>query len=163
MPRDGSGVYTQPFPDVVEGTTIESAVYNGFVADVSLSQHAAPALRHWSREPRAVINLGGEWRRWSTITTPSVHRRFFHRWRATAAPVTGHAFAICYMTDSADMFLEATDQDDGAAGAQMDPAEEGNVGRRATSELPRQALRRRPTSPTTLWFDTDSGKTHLPQ
>jgi hypothetical protein len=34
MPRDGSGVYTQPFPDVVAGTTIESAKYNGNVNDV---------------------------------------------------------------------------------------------------------------------------------
>jgi len=29
MPRNGSGVYSHPFPDVVEGTTIESAVFNG--------------------------------------------------------------------------------------------------------------------------------------
>jgi hypothetical protein len=34
MPRSGSGVYTQPFPNVVEDTTIESAVYNGFTRDV---------------------------------------------------------------------------------------------------------------------------------
>jgi hypothetical protein len=36
MPRDGSGIYTKPFPDVVDGTTIESAVYNGFTNDVAL-------------------------------------------------------------------------------------------------------------------------------
>jgi hypothetical protein len=36
MPRDGSGIYTQPFPNVVDGTTIESAVYNGFTNDVAL-------------------------------------------------------------------------------------------------------------------------------
>ena len=36
MPRDGSGIYSQPFPDVVEGTTIESAVYNGFTHDVEI-------------------------------------------------------------------------------------------------------------------------------
>ena len=36
MPRDGSNVYTQPFPNVVDGTTIESAVYNGFTNDVAL-------------------------------------------------------------------------------------------------------------------------------
>jgi len=35
MPRDGSGSYTKPFPDVVDGTTIESAVYNGYTNDVS--------------------------------------------------------------------------------------------------------------------------------
>src|SRR6476659_4671843 len=34
MPRNGSGVYSHPFPDVVEGTTIESAVFNGNTSDV---------------------------------------------------------------------------------------------------------------------------------
>ena len=34
MPRSGSGIYTQPFPNVIEDTTIESAVYNGFTRDV---------------------------------------------------------------------------------------------------------------------------------
>ena len=36
MPRDGSRHFSQPFPDVVEGTTIESAVYNGFTNDVEI-------------------------------------------------------------------------------------------------------------------------------
>jgi len=40
MPRDGSGIYTQPFPDVVPTTTIESAVYNGFVNDVETDLNA---------------------------------------------------------------------------------------------------------------------------
>ena len=35
MPRDGSGVYTKPYPSVVSGTTIESLVYNGQVDDVA--------------------------------------------------------------------------------------------------------------------------------
>ena len=35
MPRDGSGVYTKPYPPVVSGTTIESLVYNGQVDDVT--------------------------------------------------------------------------------------------------------------------------------
>jgi hypothetical protein len=35
MPRDGSGIYSQPFPIVEEGTTIESAVYNGYTTDVT--------------------------------------------------------------------------------------------------------------------------------
>jgi Chaperone of endosialidase len=34
MPRSGSGNYTQPFPNVIADTTIESAVYNGFTRDV---------------------------------------------------------------------------------------------------------------------------------
>jgi hypothetical protein len=36
MPRDGSGNYSQPFPPVVDGTTIESTVYNGYTADVTI-------------------------------------------------------------------------------------------------------------------------------
>ncbi|MET0720664.1 MAG: hypothetical protein ABWY64_07495, partial [Tardiphaga sp.] len=34
MPRLPTGVYEQPFPDVIPDTTIESAVYNGFVNDI---------------------------------------------------------------------------------------------------------------------------------
>jgi len=34
MPRDPSGVYTQPFPFVIDNTPIETAVYNGFTSDV---------------------------------------------------------------------------------------------------------------------------------
>ena len=54
MPRDGSDVYTQPFPDVVEGTTIESAVYNGFVADVAHrpQRAAADRVRRYRRKQR---------------------------------------------------------------------------------------------------------------
>ena len=46
MPRDGSGIYSKPFPDVVPGTPIESAVYNGFVNDVEGDLNAArPIVR----------------------------------------------------------------------------------------------------------------------
>lgn len=34
MPRDGSGNYSKPFPNVVTNTTIESTVFNGNTADV---------------------------------------------------------------------------------------------------------------------------------
>ena len=40
MPRDGSGVYSKPWPSVVDGTTIESAVYNGFTDDVAVDLNA---------------------------------------------------------------------------------------------------------------------------
>jgi len=40
MPRDGSGIYTKPFSDVVTGTTIESAVHNGTIADVETDLNA---------------------------------------------------------------------------------------------------------------------------
>jgi len=36
MPRDGSGNYTLPYPAVVDGTTIESAVHNGTMSDIAL-------------------------------------------------------------------------------------------------------------------------------
>jgi hypothetical protein len=36
MPRDGSGVYTKPFPSVVAGTTIESTEHNGTIDDIAL-------------------------------------------------------------------------------------------------------------------------------
>ena len=41
MPRDGSNIYSQPFPDVVEDTTIESTVYNGFTNDIAADLNAA--------------------------------------------------------------------------------------------------------------------------
>ena len=41
MPRSGLGVFTAPFPDVVEGTTIESTVHNGTVADFVTDANAA--------------------------------------------------------------------------------------------------------------------------
>jgi len=41
MPRDGSGVYTKPFPSVVDGTTIESAVHNGEMNDIAFDLNAA--------------------------------------------------------------------------------------------------------------------------
>ena len=40
MPRDGSGIFTKPFPDVVAGTTVESAVHNGIVADFTTDANA---------------------------------------------------------------------------------------------------------------------------
>jgi hypothetical protein len=40
MPRNGSGIYSQPFPNVVPDTTIESAVYNGFTRDVETDLNA---------------------------------------------------------------------------------------------------------------------------
>jgi hypothetical protein len=40
MPRDGSGNYTQPFPNVVDGTILDTAVYNGFTHDVETDLNA---------------------------------------------------------------------------------------------------------------------------
>jgi len=41
MPRDGSGIFTAPFPNVVTETTIESPVHNGTVSDFVTDANAA--------------------------------------------------------------------------------------------------------------------------
>src|SRR5262249_3076078 len=41
MPRDGSGVYSVPYPDVVTLTTIESAKYNGTINDIEADLNIA--------------------------------------------------------------------------------------------------------------------------
>ena len=41
MPRDGFGIYTLPHEEVTPDTTIESAVYNSFTADVAQDLNAA--------------------------------------------------------------------------------------------------------------------------
>jgi len=48
MPRDGTGNYTKPFPDVVDGTTIESIVHNGTIADIETDLN----------EPRPIVAGG---------------------------------------------------------------------------------------------------------
>jgi len=99
MPRDGSGVYSQPYPDVVPDTTIESLVYNGFVADVviDLNQPRPVGAGGTGGEnaAEALANLGGE------TSTQTVTNFDSHVWvpgsfrataSATAPPVAGHAF-----------------------------------------------------------------------
>jgi hypothetical protein len=64
MPRDGSGQYSQPFPNVVEGTTIESAVYNGYTADVTIDLNTPRPIvaggTGANNAHDAMINLKGE-------------------------------------------------------------------------------------------------------
>jgi len=94
MPRDGSGVYTQPFPDVVSGTTIESAKYNGNVNDVEqdlntprpiVAGGTGAATAH-----DALINLHGEESKQGPVTNfdtfPFVNGSFFCNGSATGAP-----------------------------------------------------------------------------
>ena len=64
MPRDGSGNYTKPFDPVVDGTTIEPTVYNGFVDDAA-TQFIGPTPilsggTNATSAPTALFNLGGE-------------------------------------------------------------------------------------------------------
>ena len=64
MPRDGSGQYSQPFPNVVEGTTIESTVYNGYTADVTIDLNTPRPIVAGGTGANnaldAMINLKGE-------------------------------------------------------------------------------------------------------
>ena len=79
MPRDGSDVYTQPFPDVTEGTTIESAVYNGFVADVAIDLNTPRPISSGGtgadNAGEAMSNLGGEAPRSRSPTTTATTLR----------------------------------------------------------------------------------------
>ena len=125
MPRDGSDVYTQPFPDVTEGTTIESAVYNGFVADVAIDLNAPRPISSGGtgadNAGDAMNNLGGEGSK-IQVTNYDSHNftagSFYSLASATAPPVAGHAFAgWCYPAVVAgvattDLFIEARDRDD---------------------------------------------------
>jgi hypothetical protein len=121
MPRDGSNIYTQPFPDVVEGTTIESAVYNGYVADVSTDLNTPRPIvaggTGANNAHDAMIALQGEIAQQVVSnfdSYPWASGSFSSGTGATGAPVNGHAFSgIVYVTDSSNMVIEARDATDG--------------------------------------------------
>jgi hypothetical protein len=119
MPRDGSGNYTQPFPPVVEGTTIESTVYNGYIADVSLDLNTARPIvaggTGADNATDAMVNLKGEIAGQEVTnydSTPIYPGSFFSGSTATAAPVAGNVFVgIAYGSPGAPnrQTLEARD------------------------------------------------------
>ena len=99
MPRDGSGIFSKPFPDVVAGTTVESAVHNGIVADFTTDANAArPVIAGGTGATSAknardnldaavagalVTNFDSHvWENGSFYTNPDV----------SGGPVAGHAF-----------------------------------------------------------------------
>ena len=126
MPRDGSGVYAPPFPDVVEGTTIESAKYNGNVNDVEQDLNTPRPIiaggTGGSSADQALFNLTGEKAAQlvtnydSQVWAPG---SFHSTAGATGAP-TASAFAgICYINEAlvnpptnANVVVEARDQND---------------------------------------------------
>src|SRR6185436_19081767 len=121
MPHDGSGIYSQPFPDVVEGTTIESAVYNGFTHDVEIDLNTPrPILAGGtgaSSADEALDNLKAE--KFKQVvtnwdTTPWRAGSFYAATTAIGiAPIAGHAFAgIVYYANATDLVTEATDLTD---------------------------------------------------
>jgi hypothetical protein len=64
MPRNGSGIYEQPFPNVTPDTEIESAVYNGFTRDVEFDLNATRPIiaggTGAANATEAMFNLKGE-------------------------------------------------------------------------------------------------------
>lgn len=127
MPRDGSGIYTAPFPDVQPGTTIESAVYNGFVNDVAIDLNAArPIIAGGTgavNATDALFNLKGMLAAYA-VTNFDTHVWYPGSFRSTAAatnpPVPGHAFAgVAYIFETLanpptnnNVIVEARDLDD---------------------------------------------------
>ena len=99
MPRDGSSIYSQPFPDVVEDTTIESTVYNGFTNDVAADLNAPRPIvaggTGATNADQALFNLAAE-KATQVVTNYDSHLWVPGSFRsaagATGAP-TANAFA----------------------------------------------------------------------
>jgi len=122
MPRDPSGVYSQPFPDVVEGTTIESAVYNGYTHDVTIdlntprpiSSGGTGASSAYDARNNLDAEVAGQ-----VVTNYDSHvwenGSFYSAAGATGAPNAANRFAgICYgNADGSYSTLEARDQTTG--------------------------------------------------
>jgi len=122
MPRDGSGVYSLPFPDVVTATAIASTVYNGFVHDIATDLNA----------PRPIVAGGTGATSAAAARTALLAETygqvitnydsasflpgsFYSDAAATSPPVVGHAFVgVCAFVDGNNMYLEAFDRDDAA-------------------------------------------------
>ena len=121
MPRDGTGNYNQPFPNVASDTTIESVVYNGFTNDVALDLNAARPIiaggTGATSADDALANIGGE-KASQVVTNYDSHvwqsGSFYSTAGATGA-ANGNAFAgICYLLDdSGGIGIEARDNTDG--------------------------------------------------
>jgi hypothetical protein len=120
MPRNGSGVYGKPFPDVEEGTTIESAVYNGFVGDVEQDLNTKRPITSGGtgadNARDAMLALGGEIAKQGPVDNyaafPFVSGSFFSNVGATDSPegagaATAAYTGICYAKDVDNFFIEA--------------------------------------------------------
>ena len=117
MPRDGSGIYVKPFPDVVEGTTIESTVHNGEISDIeydlNLPRPIVAGGTGANNAHDALINLKGEEALQGPVTNydtfPFVSGSFYSTGGATGEPVAGQPTSgICYVYgDPAFATLEA--------------------------------------------------------
>jgi hypothetical protein len=108
MPRDGSGVYTKPYPSVVSGTTIESLVYNGQVDDVTADLNTPrPIVAGGTGANNAaggLFNLGGE-KATQVVTSYDSHIWIPGSFRsavgATGAPNATAVFSgVCYIHEA---------------------------------------------------------------
>ena len=169
MPRDGSQEYHAPFPDVVEGTTIESTVYNGFVNDIVIDLNTPRPVKYGGtgadNSADAMQNLGGELAK-QLVTNYDVHPfqagSFYSAAGASGAP-TGNAFTgICYVAvvagvPTTDMFIEARDQTTGLLYVRQKKA---NVwgGWTVPAGFSPGATPPAGSAPNALWWDTTRGK-----
>jgi hypothetical protein len=103
MPRDGSGIYVKPFPDVVEGTTIESTVHNGEISDIEYDLNAPRPIvaggTGANNAHDAMIALSGEIAK-QVVTNydsfPFVNGSFTSTAGATSEPTAGGNFNGIY-------------------------------------------------------------------
>jgi len=123
MPRDGSGNYTLPYPAVVDGTTIESAVHNGTMSDIALQLNGPVPIvaggTGANNAHDAMIALSGEIA--DQIVTnydshPFVSGSFKSEPGATGAPNAGNVFfGTCCVYNTNAIVLEARIVGDGSA------------------------------------------------
>jgi hypothetical protein len=126
MPRDGSGIYTKPFPDVVTGTTIQSTVHNGTISDVAQDLNAPRPIVSGGTGANnardAMTSLQGDVA-YQVVTNYDVYAfvsgSFYSAAGATSAPTANAFIGQCYTSDPAvvppavpagqNMFIEARD------------------------------------------------------
>src|SRR5215831_13055661 len=121
MPRDGSNVYHRPpGTDGVPNTTIASAPYNVWVADIeqdlNLPRPIVAGGTGATNPDAALLAIGAE-KASQVVTNYDAQTwmagSFYSASTATGAPVDGHAFAgFAYKDDSGDWVLDVRDMTD---------------------------------------------------
>src|SRR6187551_2823280 len=104
MPRAGSGNYTLPYPAVVDGTTIESAVHNGTMSDIALQLNGpVPIIAGGTGANNAhdaMIALSGEIAKQGPVgnfdTFPFVNGSWYCNGSSTAAPNSNAFYGTYY-------------------------------------------------------------------
>jgi len=121
MPRNGSGVYLPPSPPVAENTTIESAVYNGFVADVTQDLNDPRPITSGGtgkdNARDALLALAGEIAKQQVVnynSHPWVNGSYWALGTATGGPVDGAAFIGTYYenADASNAYVTAHNMTD---------------------------------------------------